>query len=67
MESKKEIYDLIPSQYYPPTLFFKANTPAENILQGIKQHDLKFPMIGKPDIGMKGMRVKKLENENDLQ
>ena len=67
MESKKEIYDLIPAKLYPPTLFFKANTPAENILGEIKQRELKFPMIGKPDIGMKGMMVKRLENTHDLQ
>ena len=67
MESKKEIYDLIPSQYYPPTILVKANTPVENILQRINQNQISFPMIGKPDIGMKGMMVKKLDNENDLQ
>ena len=67
MESKKEIYDLIPAEFYPITLFFKANTPVENVLQEIDQSELKFPMVGKPDIGMKGMMVKKLEDIKDLQ
>ena len=67
MESKKEIYDLIPSEFYPATLFFKAHTPVENILREINQIELKFPVVGKPDIGMKGMMVKKLENINELQ
>ena len=67
MESKKEIYDLIPSGFYPPTLFFKTGTPFENILEEVRRNELKFPMVGKPDIGMKGMLVKKIENENDLQ
>jgi len=66
MESKKEIYDLIPSEYYPSTLFFKTTTPPQKIIASIKQQNLKYPLIGKPDIGMKGMMVKKLENENDL-
>jgi len=66
MESKKEIYDLIPSEYYPSTLFFKTTTPPQKIVASIKQQNLKYPLIGKPDIGMKGMMVKKLENENDL-
>jgi hypothetical protein len=66
MESKKQIYDLIPAEYYPPTLFFETNTPANQILETVKQRGLKFPMVGKPDIGMKGMSVKKLENETDL-
>jgi len=67
MESKKEIYDLIPAEFYPPTLFFKTGTPFENILEEVKQNKLNFPMVGKPDIGMKGMMVKKIEDKNDLQ
>ena len=67
MESKKEIYDLIPAELYPATLFFKANTPIENVLKEIEQCELKFPVVGKPDIGMKGMMVKKIENKDDLQ
>jgi len=66
MESKKEVYDLIPFEYYPATLFFKTATPLEDILALIKQRNLKYPLIGKPDIGMKGMMVKKLENQNEL-
>jgi hypothetical protein len=66
MESKKEVYDLIPFEYYPATLFFKAASPLEGILALLKQRNLKYPLIGKPDIGMKGMMVKKLENENEL-
>jgi len=66
MESKKQIYDLIPAEYYPPTLLFETNTTANEILETVKQKGLKFPMVGKPDIGMKGKSVKKLENETDL-
>lgn len=67
MESKKEIYDLIPSGYYPSTLFFKAATPLQEIIELISQRNFKYPLVGKPDIGMKGMMVKKLENEGDLK
>ena len=67
MESKKEIYDLIPAEFYPPTLFFKVSRSANEVLEKVKQDGLKFPLVGKPDIGMKGMMVKKLENENDLK
>jgi hypothetical protein len=66
MESKKEIYDLIPGEFYPATLFFKVFITADKVIENIKERGLNFPMIGKPDIGMKGMMVKKLENENDL-
>lgn len=66
MESKKEIYDLIPGEYYPPTVFFNSICTENEILETVRKKGLRFPMVGKPDIGMKGMSVKKLENENDL-
>lgn len=66
MESKKEIYDLIPFEYYPPTLFFKSSTATGDIIELIKQRNLKYPLVGKPDIGMKGMMVKKLSDEDDV-
>ena len=31
MESKKEIYDLIPSEYYPKTLLIEPNETLETI------------------------------------
>src|SRR6478736_8204699 len=61
MESKKEIYDIIPQEYYPKTIFINANTCKEKILSLINETGLKFPLIGKPDIGMRGLSVKKLE------
>lgn len=66
MESKKEIYDLIPPAYYPRTIFFKTGTPPAAILAEIKARQFEFPLIGKPDIGMKGLSVKKLGSLNDL-
>lgn len=66
MESKKEIYDLIPFEYYPSTLFFKASTSLNDITELVKQRRLKYPLVGKPDIGMKGMMVKKLNDEKEL-
>ncbi|MEO8770232.1 MAG: hypothetical protein ABI402_09115 [Ferruginibacter sp.] len=66
LESKKEIYDLIPQQYYPLTLLFKHDETPHSIINKVAQRGMKFPLIGKPDIGMQGLAVKKLENENEL-
>lgn len=65
MESKKEIYELIPPAYYPATLFFKKGTSSKQVLAVVNEK-LKFPLIGKPDIGMQGKAVKKLENPAEL-
>lgn len=62
MESKKEIYDLIPQQYYPATLFFAAGTAVDEVLDAVKKKGLQFPLIAKPDIGMRGMMVKKIDS-----
>ncbi len=66
LESKKEIYDLIPDQYYPATLFFKANTLFRDVIKEIKSSNLQYPLIAKPDIGMQGLAVKKIESDEEL-
>ncbi len=60
MESKKEIYDIIPEKYIPKTLFFKDGTPATEILKAVENSGISFPCIAKPDIGGKGRGVEKL-------
>ncbi len=66
MESKKEIYDLLPAAYYPRTLLFKKNETPDNIAALVRENNFSYPLIGKPDIGMQGIAVKKLEHEADL-
>lgn len=65
-ESKKEVYALIPQQYYPPTIFVKAGTSTDDVLKSINQRGFRFPLIAKPDVGERGRDVKKLDNERDL-
>lgn len=66
MESKKEIYDLIPQEYYPYTLFFERGVAAETVRQKLTKEVFRFPLIAKPDIGMRGTGVRKLNNEQEL-
>lgn len=66
MESKKDIYDLMPKQFYPRTLFFPAETPLQTILNEIKMAAFRFPLVAKPDIGMKGLAVKKLDTTEEV-
>lgn len=66
MESKKQIYDLLPAQYYPGTVFIKAGATVEETLRIIRAKRFQFPLVGKPDIGMKGLSVKKLHDKNEL-
>jgi len=66
MESKKEIYDLLPEGTYPATVFFHAGTAATEVIEKVRSAAIPYPAIGKPDIGMRGMSVQKLENDTDL-
>lgn len=66
MESKKEIYDLIPQEYYPKTILFKAKESIDYVNQQIKETDIKFPLIAKPDIGLRGTAVKKIDSIDEL-
>jgi hypothetical protein len=66
MESKKEIYDILPEGYYPGTLLFTKGESAATIIAQIKSNHFNYPLIGKPDIGMQGLAVKKLDNEADV-
>jgi hypothetical protein len=67
MESKKEIYDLIPPEFYPKTILCKLGESLISIQDKCLAANLEFPLIAKPDIGMRGMAVQKLENESDLR
>ena len=66
MESKKEIYDLIPSEYYPKTLLIEATETLKAIQEKIKEAAIEFPLIAKPDIGLRGTAVKKIHNAEEL-
>ncbi|WP_339837621.1 D-alanine--D-alanine ligase [uncultured Flavobacterium sp.] len=67
MESKKEIYDLIPQEYYPKTLLFKAKEKIKVVDEKLQENGIKFPCIAKPDIGLRGTAVKKIDNLNELE
>jgi hypothetical protein len=67
MESKKEIYDLIPSKYYPKTELIKENTSFELLLERFNEYQFTYPLIAKPDIGLRGSAVKKIHTKADLK
>ena len=66
-ESKIEIYDLIPQQYYPKTQFIKVNTSLKAVLSRLENEQQSFPLILKPDMGLRGNAVKKVTNFEELK
>ena len=66
-ESKKEIYDLIPQQYYPKTELINEAIAFDRVTELLEIAQIQFPFIAKPDIGLRGSAVKKITSLNDLK
>ncbi len=67
MESKKEIYDIIPQQYIPKTRIIPKNTNLDEIVDIAKDAGIAFPLIAKPDIGLKAFAVCKIDGVDALR
>ncbi len=66
-ESKKEIYDLIPAQYYPKTALIDPKSDFQRVVSIVENEGYSFPFIAKPDIGLRGSAVKKIVSLEDLK
>ena len=67
MDSKIEIYDLIPQQFYPKTKFIKEKCAFAAIEFLLENSKFDYPFIVKPDIGLRGSAVKKINNLEELK
>jgi hypothetical protein len=65
-ESKQEIYELVPPELQPRTLFFETAADPQKVLDRLLAGQFRFPLIGKPNVGGRGRGVRKLENEADV-
>jgi len=66
MESKQQIYDLMPEGSYPTTVYCPKGRPVVDLRRTLSEQELTFPLIAKPDIGQRGMQVSLLRNECEL-
>jgi len=65
-ESKFSTIQLIPSKYKPVTIFVPINSPIDPLLEKITLKKIIYPLIIKPDIGFRGLLVKKINTPNEL-
>lgn len=65
-ESKFKTLLLIPEKYRPKSVFIPTDSSFTSILEKIKEENISYPLIAKPDIGFRGYLVKKIENEREL-
>ncbi|HVZ56532.1 MAG TPA: hypothetical protein VG870_07725 [Chitinophagaceae bacterium] len=65
-ESKREMYDQLPPDSYPKTVYIRPDLPFEELKRTLSDHGFSYPFIAKPDVGMKGILFRKIENEDQL-
>lgn len=66
-ESKKEMYDLLPKNYYPKTIYINPGETLQNVIDKINNNSFSYPFIAKPDVGMEGILFRKIENRQHLE
>lgn len=60
------MYELLPQHTYPKTVFIEPGIPFTRVKETLQQHGFTFPFIVKPDVGMKGLLFRKVDNEAEL-
>lgn len=65
-EGKKEMYDQLPPALVPRTIYIMHDWPLKDVRKRIADAGFTFPFIVKPDIGMKGILFRKIDNEEQL-
>ncbi|MEO9868961.1 hypothetical protein [Ekhidna sp.] len=63
-EKKSDIFELIPKNFIPKTKLIQKRDVDRASLTA---EEIGFPIIAKPDIGERGIWVKKIENQLELQ
>jgi hypothetical protein len=67
MGKKSSIYELMPGKYYPKTLLCRSAEKIEDVEKDLELKGLRFPLMAKPDIGERGVKVKLLQSEPELR
>jgi hypothetical protein len=67
MESKYDSYRILPAHLIPRTVLIHPGTPEEAVTQIAHEAGIAFPMIAKPDIGERGLAVKKIHDHAELE
>ena len=67
MESKYKTIELLPNYCKPISIYIPEYQDVDMLLSEIKEHQLSYPLIIKPDIGFRGLLVKKINSEATLK
>ena len=66
-EGKKEMYELLPQATYPATIYVEPSQSFEEVKQQVANKGLTYPICVKPQVGLKGLLFRKVDNEEKLK
>ena len=66
-EGKKEMYDQLPAHLVPRTIYIMHNLSFAEVRKKVADAGFKYPFVVKPDVGMKGILFRKIDNEEQLE
>ena len=66
-ESKKEMYEQLPPDSHPKTIYILHDLPFEEVKKKIFEAGFNYPFVVKPDVGMKGILFRKIDNTEQLE
>ncbi len=66
-EGKKEMYDQLPHVLMPLTVYINQMADFEDVQRRLRLSGLQYPFVVKPDVGMKGILFRVIENEHQLK
>ena len=65
-ERKKEMYRQLPAGLYPSTVYVSAQEEPMYITSHLKEANISFPFIVKPDVGTQGLLFRQINTINEL-
>lgn len=63
---KKEIYDLLPKESCPNSIYVNTSWPLQKVQELMMENHLIFPVAVKPNVGMMGLMFRKIDNLDEL-
>lgn len=67
MESKYTTIMMLPEELRPRTILVRAGEEFNKVVELMQGEKLVYPVIAKPDVGYRGLLVKKIKNEAELK
>jgi hypothetical protein len=65
-EPKKEMYDLLPREFYPTTFNVLPGEAFASIKNKLAESGINYPLIVKPEVGGQGILFRKIDDEAEL-